>query len=147
MLLVNYTDETFVHNPSVLAVLPRDKWISPKFILGVLNSRLMSIIFLQVAPKAKKGLFSKVIITDAKRLPFPILDEGGPQNKTQHDKIVKEVEKMLLFQEKTKEANTPQDKTALQRQIDATDQQIDKLVYELYGLTEEEINIVENACK
>jgi hypothetical protein len=35
------------------------------------------------------------------------------------------------------------DKTILQRQIDATDKQIDNLVYELYGLTEEEIKIVE----
>jgi hypothetical protein len=33
--------------------------------------------------------------------------------------------------------------TMLQRQIDATDQQIDGLVYELYGLTDEEIAIVE----
>jgi hypothetical protein len=31
----------------------------------------------------------------------------------------------------------------IQRQIDATDKQIDTLVYELYGLTEEEIKIVE----
>jgi hypothetical protein len=30
-----------------------------------------------------------------------------------------------------------------QRQIEATDEQIDALVYELYGLTEEEIRIVE----
>ena len=30
-----------------------------------------------------------------------------------------------------------------QRQIDATDKQIDELVYELYGLTEEEIKLVE----
>ena len=37
------------------------------------------------------------------------------------------------------------DKTRLQRQIDATDKQIDQLVYELYGLTEEEIRIVEGA--
>jgi hypothetical protein len=35
----------------------------------------------------------------------------------------------------------------LQRQIDATDAQIDKLVYDLYGLTEEEIKIVEEAGK
>ena len=35
------------------------------------------------------------------------------------------------------------EKTALQRQIDATDRQIDQLVYELYGLTVEEIEIVE----
>ena len=33
----------------------------------------------------------------------------------------------------------------LQRQIDATDRQIDRLVYELYGLTEEEMGIVEGA--
>jgi len=30
-----------------------------------------------------------------------------------------------------------------QRQSDATDQQIDRLVYELYGLTDDEIRIVE----
>ena len=32
-----------------------------------------------------------------------------------------------------------------QHQIEATDRQIDRLVYELYGLTEEEIGIVEGA--
>jgi hypothetical protein len=40
-------------------------------------------------------------------------------------------------------AKTAHDKTVLQRQIDKTDKQIDQLVYELYGLTEEEIKIVE----
>jgi hypothetical protein len=37
------------------------------------------------------------------------------------------------------------DPDALQRQIDATDAQIDRLVYELYGLTDEEIRLVEEA--
>jgi hypothetical protein len=36
----------------------------------------------------------------------------------------------------------PQAQTFLQRQIDAPDRQIDRLVYELYGLTEEEIRII-----
>jgi hypothetical protein len=40
-------------------------------------------------------------------------------------------------------AKTAHAKTTIQRQIDATDAQIDKLVYELYGLTEDEIKIVE----
>ena len=44
------------------------------------------------------------------------------------------------FKEKVK---TDHEKTAIQRQIDATDRQIDQLVYELYGLTKEEIKIVE----
>jgi len=40
-------------------------------------------------------------------------------------------------------ANTPHEQESLKRQIDATDRQIDKLVYELYVLTDEEIGIVE----
>ena len=42
-------------------------------------------------------------------------------------------------------AKTAHDKEVLQRQIDATDRQIDQLVYELYNLTDEEIRIVEEA--
>ena len=37
----------------------------------------------------------------------------------------------------------PYEKTRLEREIKATDNQIDQLVYQLYGLTEEEITIVE----
>ena len=40
-------------------------------------------------------------------------------------------------------AKTDHDKTLLQRQITTTDHQIDKLVYELYGLSDDEIGIVE----
>jgi hypothetical protein len=40
-------------------------------------------------------------------------------------------------------AKVPSEQESLKRQIDATDRQIDKLVYELYGLSEEEIKIVE----
>jgi hypothetical protein len=40
---------------------------------------------------------------------------------------------------------TPHEQTALDRQISATDAQIDRLVYDLYGLTEEEIALVEGA--
>jgi type II restriction/modification system DNA methylase subunit YeeA len=44
-------------------------------------------------------------------------------------------------------AKNPNDKTRLEHEIEATDRQIDQLVYELYGLTEEEIKIVEGSEK
>ena len=53
------------------------------------------------------------------------------------------MERMLSLHRQLAVARTPPAKTMLQRQIVATDQQIDQLVYELYGLTEEEIKIVE----
>jgi hypothetical protein len=46
-------------------------------------------------------------------------------------------------QTKQAAAKTAYEKTAIERQIDATDRQIDTLVYDLCGPTEEEINIVE----
>ena len=36
----------------------------------------------------------------------------------------------------------PHDKEVLQRQIEATDREIGRLVYELYGLTAEETGII-----
>ena len=55
------------------------------------------------------------------------------------------VERMLSLHKQLPETSTPHEKTALQRQIEATDGQIDALVYELYALTEEEIGIVEGS--
>lgn len=49
------------------------------------------------------------------------------------------------FFEELAAAKVLADKTQIQRQIDVTDKQIDKLVYQLYDLTEEEIKIIEEA--
>ena len=54
---------------------------------------------------------------------------------------------MLSLHKQLEAAKTPTDKTAIQRQIDATDQEIDQLVYELYELTDDEIKIVEEAAQ
>ena len=42
---------------------------------------------------------------------------------------------------------TEREKSLIQLQIDATNQQVDQLVYDLYGLTEKEIRIVEGVTK
>jgi hypothetical protein len=52
---------------------------------------------------------------------------------------------MLTLNKELPLAKTPSEKTRIERQIASTDSEIDKLVYELYGLTAEEIGIVEGA--
>jgi hypothetical protein len=61
--------------------------------------------------------------------------------KTRHDKMVSLVERMLELHRIS--PRTPGEVERLAREIESTDRAIDKLVYELYGLTEEEIQIVE----
>ena len=46
-------------------------------------------------------------------------------------------------EEQLPKAKTPHEQESLKRQVAATDKQIDGLVYELYGLTEDEVRIVE----
>jgi hypothetical protein len=54
---------------------------------------------------------------------------------------------MLDLHKELAAAKTPAARTALRRQIDATDRQIDQLVYDLYGLMREGIALVERASK
>lgn len=60
-----------------------------------------------------------------------------------HDRLVGLVERMLELHKKLAAAAIPTDRALYERQIEATDRQIDALVYELYGLTDDEIAIVE----
>ena len=69
----------------------------------------------------------------------------NPVEKAQHDKLVALVDNMLELQKKYHEARMEIDKGLYERQIKIVDAQIDRLVYDLYGLTEEEIEIVEKS--
>jgi len=57
--------------------------------------------------------------------------------------MVSLVDRMLDLHKRLAAAKTDHERTLLERQISATDREIDRLVYELYGLTEDEIKIVE----
>jgi len=115
--------------------------------LGLLNSSLATYYVKIIALDITKGPFTKFRTNQLARLPIRIIDFSDPKDKARHDKMVELVEQMLTLHEQLTAAKTPDDKTRLQRQIDATEQQIDQLVYELYGLTEDEIQIVEVGTK
>jgi type I restriction-modification system DNA methylase subunit len=114
-----------------------------RYILGILNSPLLTYFLKQTGTILRGGYFR---MKTAYLNPFPIrpINFHGPTDKACHDTIVKFVEQMLSLHKQCAAAKTPDEKTRIQRQIDATDQQIDHLVYKLYGLTEEEIRIVED---
>ena len=57
------------------------------------------------------------------------------------------VEQMLELPKRQAASKSQSDRDLYQRQIDATDRELDKLVYNLYGLTEEEIKIIEETAR
>jgi len=116
--------------------------LSYPYILGVINSKLLQRIFELQNPQMVNKVFAEIKVVYVERLPISPVDFSNPTEKARHDHMVALVEKMLNLHKEVAEAKLPQAKTVLQRQIEATDQQIDNLVYELYGLTEKEIKIV-----
>ena len=91
-------------------------------------------------------IFAEIKVIYVERLPICQLDFNDPADKDRQDRMVSLVERMLELHKQLAAAKTEYAKTNLQRQIDATDAQIDKLVYELYGLTDDEIKIVEETA-
>jgi hypothetical protein len=90
-----------------------------------------------------KNLFPQVTIFSLEQLPIRTIDFAKPEEKKQHDDLVALVDKMLDLHKQLMKSNFDSEKEPIERQIKATDKKIDELVYQLYGLTEEEIRVVE----
>lgn len=116
------------------------------YIAGLLNSRLLDSAIRQLTNAFRGGYFA-VSKQALERLPFRSVDFNNRADKARHDGMVELVERMLALHKQLPSAKTEHAKTNIQRQIEATDAQIDRLVYELYSLSEDEIKIVEGAAK
>lgn len=72
------------------------------------------------------------------------IGERAADDKARHDRMVALVERMLELNKKKHSGKlAPSELDRLEREIAATDEQIDELVYELYGITDEEKKIIE----
>jgi len=115
-----------------------------KYLLGLLNSKLIAFYYQSVFGGNKmQGGYLRIGPPQLRQLPIRTINFDDPEDVARHDKMIALVDRMLDLHRKLAAATIPADKTLYQRQIEATDRQIDALVYELYGLTEEEIAIVE----
>ena len=113
-----------------------------RFILGIISSRVTQFYW-QMLFFDQKKTFPKIKKPDLLSIRIPKINFAVPADKAKHDKMVKLVETMLDLNKKLAAAKIPDQKTKLQRQIDSTDSQIDRLVYDLYDLTDDEIKIIE----
>jgi DNA-binding transcriptional regulator GbsR (MarR family) len=77
-------------------------------------------------------------------IPIHQIDFTNPAEKKKHDEIVKHVETMLELNKELQKAKLASEQEQIKQRITYTDKKIDSLVYELYGLTEEEIKVIEN---
>jgi hypothetical protein len=114
----------------------------PPAAVGLLNSKALDFYLKNVSTQLRGGFF-RYFTQFIEQLPIRTINFSDSTEKARHDRMVELVERMLSLYKRLAEARAPHDKTIIQQQINQADQQVDRLVYELYGLTEEEIKMVE----
>jgi len=192
-LFCTYTEAEYYNTPSIINIIQKEKSLDLKYLLALLNSKMMGWYHNNTSPKAKKGLFPKILVNDVRNLPLKSLSKTQQQpfiekadlmlglNKALQEKksifinritsnlaiakISKKLDAFYNFDFKTLVAELKKQKITLtlvqqdeweeyfaaykteikliQNKIDATDKEIDHQVYALYGLTKEDIRIVE----
>lgn len=195
-LIATYNEDIYLFNMSNIAIVEKtNSDISLKYILAVLNSKLLSYYFVKNTAKSVRKLFPKIILNDLRKFPIkkikpefqePFIEKADSilalnkelQEQSQkfqrtiirkfnledlpkklqdwylltYAEFIKELAKKKVKLSLSEEAEwedyfETESKKAqdLKAQIDKTDKEIDQMVYELYGLSEEEIGIVENS--
>jgi len=110
------------------------------YVLGLINSKLLNFYHREKFLDISKRLFQKILVVNAKRLPIKITNQF-------QKKLTILVERIIELNNKLNTEMIEHKKRQIQRQIQDTEYEIDQLVYKLYGLTKDEIKIVEDSFK
>ncbi len=124
-IYAGYTEQDLYHTQIGFAILSKDDSVHPKYICGLLNSKLINFYHSTKFLDPEKNTFQKILIQNCKQ--FPLVTNSGYV-----PKIIDAVDQILT----QKEANPEADTTDLE-------QQIDTLVYKHYNLTWEEVQVVD----
>lgn len=112
------------------------------YLLGLLNSKVTDFVIHAIS-STKQGGYYEYKPMYLVQIPIRAIDFAVPEEKERHDRIVALVERMLRLHQEPPEPASPEENENRLRKIAATDAEIDPLVCDLYGLTAEEIRILE----
>ena len=114
------------------------------YLLAILNSRLVRFIFRVTAQenseKNQIQVWERIAV-----IPIYTPDLDDPLDACRHDRLVTLVTGMLELQKHLSQTTSEREKRLITQEIESTDRQIDSLVYGLYGLTADEIAVVEES--
>ncbi len=132
----------YYHEQSLFSFSLTDDSIDIRFILGILNSKVGDFL-MRNNSFSKKDTFPQIRLHWLKEFPIKKIDINIDFHQSIHDEIVKLVDHLLKLNEIKEEIKLQTQINQLQSKIDYYLSRINELVYKIYGLSEEEIKIIE----
>jgi len=136
------TEDELYNTQNAFNLLPKSIY-SHEYLLGIINSKLMTFYHRKKFLDGFKMRFQKILIRDCKRFPIAALDFSKSSQRALHDEISKKVANLVELTKRRSLAQVSQERKILDRQSMALDRQIDQLVYKLHNLTPEEVATIE----
>ena len=118
-------------------LLPSEGY-EPEYLLGLLNSRLLDWVVKQTATSMRGGWYS---FESRFIRGLPIAQPDGNSSVTKD--VIAHVRRLLMLAEQLPAARSADDANRLRREFDAVSAQVDRLVYRLYGLSDDDIAVVD----
>jgi hypothetical protein len=139
-LIGTFDNEKYITRHSTHLIRMKDEGVSIKYILGLFNSKLLTYYYRNLIPEKGK-VFAEVKTVNVEKLPIKLVPDS------QQQPIIKLVDKMLSLNKRLNEIGDKQtdERARIVEDIKKIDNEIDQMVYKLYGLTKEEIAIVEES--
>lgn len=143
-LVAAIDDKQYLCLNNMHVLVPVDDEISPYFLLGVINSQLMNWYYQYLNPEVGEAL-AEVKKTNVARLPIKKIDFKKSMDSEMHNSISALAHEATKLDREGRHATIDAEKKNLSRQLSAVITKIDKKVCDLYGLTSEEVALVEQA--
>lgn len=138
------TDEELYNTQNAFNLLAKPGW-TLEYVLGILNSRLMTYYHRKKYLDEFKMRFQKLLIKDCRRFPIRPIDFTKSDDAKRHADMLSFAEQMIDAKKKLAVAKTDNDRDYFSSKCESLDRQIDALVYELYGLTAVEVQLIESS--
>jgi len=143
-IYAGYTEDELYNVQSIFNIVAKENTnLNLKYLLAILNSNLMNFYHSHKYLDLSKNLFQKILIQNCKKFPIKAIDQKNKKEVQQQEQIIKHVEQLLQLNKDLQTATLPNQKEQIKSRIDYCEDKINEIVYELYGLTEEEVKIVE----
>ena len=142
-LIATLDDEQFVVRNNLYTIVQREHVsLSLKYLLGLLNSGFFRWYYQRVINYEVGEALAEVKRGHIAQLPIRAIDFDNPADVAMHDEVVALVDTMLSLHKQLPELAGIK-REVIEAQIESTDREIDALVYRLYGLSEDEVGVVE----
>ena len=124
---------------SLLALYPPGDGRDVRFVVGILNSRLMRYVYKTTVRESSQKAFPQVKVRALRALPIRAVDPQSTRDRESHDLLVHRVQQLVDLHSLEGTVETAHERQVLTRRIRGLDREVDQLVERMYGLSESEV--------